>query len=281
MKLQKRTIDPKSMKRALVVICGAIVAVAAVGCGSQKAGKSCCEAQECKSECVGRVEQSSEGDVYHIQSSLPVDYDDKMEWILRYDKSDVEELRVRAQSEEKECDVLFFGSSSIRLWKTLAEDMAPLKVVNRGYGGAMMRDVHYNYHTVLEDYRPRAFVFYCDNDLAGFERDLHPTELFDLYRLLVERLQQDYKDTPIFILSIKFNNNRAAKRQQHRLFNEMMADYAAHTEGVSFVDVNTPLLKSDGSVDDSLFEADKLHVNREGYRIWTSVLKPMLIEALE
>ena len=128
---------------------------------------------------------------------------------------------------------------------------------------------------------PCAFVFYCDNDLGGFGRDLHPTELFDLYRLLVERLQRDYPERPIFILSIKFNNNRIAKIEQHRLFNAIMSDYAAHTEGVTFVDVNTPILHPDGSINDEMFESDLLHVNRKGYSIWASTLRPLLIEALQ
>ena len=238
---------------------------------------SCCGGA---TKSVGAVEQCGDAQVYHIQTTLPIDYSEDMEWVLRYDDNDVEALRQRALTEEKACDVLFFGSSSIRLWKTLEEDMAPLKVVNRGYGGAMMRDLHYNYHTVLADYAPEAFVFYCDNDLGGFPRDLHPTELFDLYRLLVERLQADYPGKPIFFLSIKFNNNRIAKLEDHRLFNAIMADYAAHTEGVEFVDVNTPILAPDGSIDDAMFEADRLHVNREGYRIWASVLRPKLLEAL-
>ena len=242
---------------------------------------SCCD-ERCNRTCqeVGAVENRDGQAVYHITSSLPVDYSDSMDWILRYDSNDVEELRQRAKREEKECDVLFFGSSSIRLWKTLAEDMEPLKVINRGYGGAMLRDIHYNYHTVLADYLPRAFVFYCDNDLGGFGHDLHPTELFDLYRLLVERLQQDYPNKPIYILSIKFNENRAMKREEHRLFNAMMADWAVHSEGVTFVDVNTPILNPDGSVNNDYFESDLLHVNREGYRVWSNVLRPMLMEAL-
>lgn len=258
------------MKRVGLLV--AMVALVLAGCCGEKCNKACSK--------VGAVENRAGQEVYHITSSLPVDYSDNMEWILRYDNNDVEELRQRAKSEEKECDVLFFGSSSIRLWKTLAEDMAPLNVVNRGYGGAMLRDIHYNYHTVLADYSPRAFAFYCDNDLGGFERDLRPTELFDLYRLLVERLQQDYPNKPIFILSIKFNEHRAARREEHRLFNAMMADWASHTEGVTFVDVNTPILNPDGSVNNDYFERDLLHVNREGYRMWSSVLRPMLMEAL-
>lgn len=30
--------------------------------------------------------------------------------------------------------ILFIGSSSIRLWKTLEEDMEPFNVIQRGYG---------------------------------------------------------------------------------------------------------------------------------------------------
>lgn len=250
-----------------------VAALLVVGCGSADRVVPAGE--------VGVVEPAGAIDLYHIKASLPVDYTENMAWILRYDTNDVQELRDRAATEDKECDVLFFGSSSIRLWRTLAEDMSPLRVVNRGYGGAMLRDIHYNYHTVLADYNPRAFVFYCDNDLGGFGHDLHPTQLFDLYRLLVERLQRDYPGREIFILSIKFNENRAAKREDHRLFNALMADYAAYAEGVTFVDVNTPILSADGSVNNDYFEDDLLHVNRKGYEVWASVLRPMLVDYLE
>ena len=249
----------------------AVFVVVLLACASCCGGKPATEPTG-----VGAMEQHEGRDVYHISASLPVDYTEDMEWVLRYDKNDVEELRQRAATEDKECDVLFFGSSSIRLWKSLQEDMAPLKVVNRGYGGAMLRDIHYNYETVLAEYRPKAFVFYCDNDLGGFDRDLKPTQLFDLYRLLVERLKADYPDCPIYILSIKFNENRVAKREDHRLFNTLMEDYAKWADGVTFVDVNSPLLRADGSVDNGYFESDLLHVNRKGYAVWTSVLKPML-----
>ncbi len=85
---------------------------------------------------------------------------------------------------------------------------------------------------------------------------------------------------PNLYLAIKFNENRVAKREDHRLFNALMADYAKWAEGVTFVDVNTPLLKPDGSVDNGYFESDLLHVNRKGYAVWTSVLKPMLCSYL-
>ena len=39
-------------------------------------------------------------------------------------------------------EFLFIGSSSIRLWDTLEEDMKPLKVINRGFGGAHTKHIN-------------------------------------------------------------------------------------------------------------------------------------------
>ena len=37
--------------------------------------------------------------------------------------------------------IVFTGSSSINFWKSLAHDMAPMNVVNRGFGGSQMAHV--------------------------------------------------------------------------------------------------------------------------------------------
>lgn len=37
--------------------------------------------------------------------------------------------------------ILFAGSSSIRLWSTLADDMAPYSVIQRGFGGSELSDL--------------------------------------------------------------------------------------------------------------------------------------------
>src|SRR5687767_6268870 len=40
----------------------------------------------------------------------------------------------------KKGGVLFIGSSTIRLWKTLAEDFPSVNVINRGFGGSEIVD---------------------------------------------------------------------------------------------------------------------------------------------
>src|SRR5258708_38817044 len=47
--------------------------------------------------------------------------------------------------------IVFVGSSSIRLWDTLQKDMAPLPVLNRGFGGAQLsHEIHFVDRTVIQ-----------------------------------------------------------------------------------------------------------------------------------
>jgi len=64
--------------------------------------------------------------------------------------------------------ILFVGSSSIRLWKTLAEDFPEWPVINRGFGGSQVADSVAFVDRIVTPYRPRQIVLYAgDNDLAA------------------------------------------------------------------------------------------------------------------
>src|SRR5215467_611994 len=65
------------------------------------------------------------------------------------------------------CQVLFVGSSSIVKWKeTLATDMAPMPVINRGFGGSHIEYVNRWFDQIVAPYHPRAIVFYAgENDI--------------------------------------------------------------------------------------------------------------------
>ncbi|MFG0259146.1 MAG: hypothetical protein ACF8LK_02245, partial [Phycisphaerales bacterium JB041] len=62
--------------------------------------------------------------------------------------------------------VLFIGSSSFRLWKTLEADMVPVPVLNRGFGGSKTGEVLAVFDRIVVPYAPSVIVYYCgDNDL--------------------------------------------------------------------------------------------------------------------
>ena len=66
-------------------------------------------------------------------------------------------------------EFLFIGSSSIRLWDTLDEDMKPLKVINRGFGGAHTKHINRHKDKIVFPYQPKAIIFFCGtNDINGW-----------------------------------------------------------------------------------------------------------------
>ena len=131
---------------------------------------------------------------------------------------------------------------------------------------------------IRDSYKPEAFVVFCDNDIAGNANDLTTGEVLDHYRILFQRLDQDYPGTPVFFLSWKYSGLRAGLRDKQRIVNHLIEEYAGISDQVTFVDVNSLLLDKDGDVNPELFENDNLHINRDGYLLWTSVLKPKLME---
>ena len=82
--------------------------------------------------------------------------------------------------------IVFVDSSSIRLWKTLAEDFADFAVVNRGFGGSRMRDSLRAVGRIVIPYRPRQVVVYAgDNDIAFGGT---PERMADAFRQFVARI---------------------------------------------------------------------------------------------
>lgn len=199
---------------------------------------------------------------------------DDLEWYRRYE-SEIQGLRDRDKEvADFHCDALFVGSSSIRMWKTLKEDFPMLNVVNRGYGGATIRDILYNYSSVFSKYQPRNIVFYCDNDISGGnnKHDITAGEWYDLYRTFFQQVHADYPDAKIYALSIKYSGNRAKIRDTQRLVNALLKEYCDQQSWLTYVDVTSTLLLPDGTPDNSLFLQDQLHITRQGYTLWTNAI---------
>src|SRR5690349_14764054 len=67
--------------------------------------------------------------------------------------------------------IIFTGSSSIAYWSSLAEDMKPLPVINRGFGGSEYTDVNHYADRIVIAYHPAAVVVYAGNlDLRAFDQ---------------------------------------------------------------------------------------------------------------
>lgn len=169
--------------------------------------------------------------------------------------------------------VLFVGSSSIRLWDTLAQDFAGTPVINRGFGGSEVRDSTWYADRIIYPYQPATVVLYAgDNDLANGRT---PEQVGQDTAVFIQRVQKHLPKTRIVIISTKPSPSRANLLDAQRLANARV-QREAQRRGAVFVDVFTPMLDAQGQPRESLFIQDRLHMNAAGYAIWKQLLTPYL-----
>src|SRR5690606_31826094 len=166
--------------------------------------------------------------------------------------------------------VVFTGSSSVRMWATLAEDFPGLPVLNRGFGGSQLRDATWYADEVAVRYAPRRIVLYAgDNDI---DAGRSPEQVRDDFRTFVARVRRDLPDVPIAWLAIKPSLARIDQLPAQQRANALVKAEAARMRDVDFIDVATPMLDADGRPRAELFLEDGLHMNRMGYERWRGVI---------
>src|SRR5262245_34536441 len=73
---------------------------------------------------------------------------------------EIAELTANDQSINKENIVLFTGSSTIRMWKSLQSDFPKYNIVNRGFGGSQTSDLLYNFDKLILPYKAKKIFIY-------------------------------------------------------------------------------------------------------------------------
>jgi lysophospholipase L1-like esterase len=178
--------------------------------------------------------------------------------------------------------IVFTGSSSIRFWATLAEDMAPLPALNRGFGGAQAHQVACYADRIVMPYQPRLVVFYAgENDLAGvfFSRRKAPAEVAAAYADFCQRVHAALPQALIFFISIKPPLARRAYWPLMQEANRLVREQSAGDARLRYIDVGPAMLDAQGRTRAELFRWDGIHLNAKGYAVWTAVVKPVLAQA--
>jgi lysophospholipase L1-like esterase len=170
--------------------------------------------------------------------------------------------------------LLFIGSSSIRLWKTLPADFPEHKVVNRGFGGSEIADSVRFAERIVFPYQPSAIVMYAGgNDInAGHS----PAQVLADFKAFVAKVRAKLPDTPVAYISIAPNPARWAQVDRVREANRLIAEFAGADPKLRFIDTFPHMLGEDGKPKPDIFSEDRLHMNAKGYELWTSILRPHL-----
>ncbi len=172
---------------------------------------------------------------------------------------------------------LFVGSSIFRLWKTLQEQMAPLPVFNRAFGGSRTDEVLAHMDRIVLPYRPRIIVYYCgSNDVNATESAAAIAARVQEFAL---RVRQALPKTTVYYVSV---NKAPQKRDRWDVVdavNQAMRDYASASTNVRYIDVNPALFDDRGEPRMEMYVADRLHLTPPAYEGFTSIIKPVLERA--
>lgn len=169
---------------------------------------------------------------------------------------------------------LFYGSSSIRLWDSLADDFKEYTPVNLGFGGSTLAACAWFFDRVMADYQPQRLVIYAgDNDLADGR---HPEEVFLFFQQLVAKTTRRFGLIPCYFISLKPSIARWHLTAQFQYTNQIIAADLKNYPNWHWIDVYSAMLNANGRPDVTYYDTDGLHLSPRGYRLWTNIVKGAL-----
>lgn len=176
--------------------------------------------------------------------------------------------------------VIFIGSSSIRFWSTLEQDMQPLGVLRHGFGGAKLADIEYYAKRLVGDFDPRAVLVFAGTNDIHPRAGKSPAELLAVYQAFVERVRAGSENVPIYYIGITPSRLRWEFWPVVQRTNELIRNYCESVPGLFYIETGPALLATDGKPDSKNYRFDGLHLSDAGYAIWTKIIRRRLIADL-
>jgi lysophospholipase L1-like esterase len=170
--------------------------------------------------------------------------------------------------------ILFIGSSTIRLWKTLAEDFPDHKIINRGFGGSEIVDSTHFADRIIIPYEPKQiFLRAGGNDIHGGRL---PEKVASDFAAFVRVVHGRLPKTEIVYIAVNPAPARWGENDKYRDLNRRIREMALEMPRVCVVDAYDISLTAEGRARPELFVDDKLHFNAEGYKVLAERVRPYL-----
>jgi hypothetical protein len=173
--------------------------------------------------------------------------------------------------------ILFIGSSIFNQWTTLKEQMAPLPVFNRAFGGSRTWEVLHYMDKIVLPYKPRIIVYYTgSNDVNAGE--LAPA-IESRTKAFVSRVHEALPGTRIYYVGINRSPDKRARWNVVDQVNGDLKALSATTPYLKYIDLNPVLFDAKGEPRGELYRPDGLHFFPPAYELFTAIIKPVLTEA--
>ncbi len=173
--------------------------------------------------------------------------------------------------EAPENHIAFYGSSSIRLWTHLEDDLSPLKTINLGFGGSSFAWCIHYFDRVFKNLEPKHLVIYVgDNDLA---QGVPPEKVLMKFRKLSNMSRERFPAIPIDFITIKPSPERKPILSHIHLTNQLIRKELLAMPKAELINVYDSMLDEKNEARPELFLEDQLHLNDAGYKVWKGVVR--------
>ena len=130
--------------------------------------------------------------------------------------------------------LLFIGSSTIRLWKTLGQDFPHHTIINRGFGGSQIADSTHFADRVIFPYQPRMIL------LRAGGNDIHagksPELVFSDFRAFVIKVREKLPNVEIAYIALSPSIARWDEKEKGEALNRMIREYTREIPGLKYID---------------------------------------------
>lgn len=186
-------------------------------------------------------------------------------------------LKADIEKPPPQASILFIGSSIFRRWEKLTEQMAPLPVFNRAFGGSQTHEILAHMDKIVLPYKPKMIVYYCgSNDINA---NVPPQSIAGNFKEFVARVHQQLPKTRIFYVTINRAPQKMDKWSQVDEANALIKTYCAKNKRLGFIDVNPALFDASGKPRMDLYLPDQLHFKEPAYTEFTAIIKPVIAKA--
>ena len=192
----------------------------------------------------------------HFLVNLNSDYENWVSNLRKFSEGFDQEIKKLILKKDKLLSkknlIVFYGSSSFRLWNNLNEDFKSYNVLNYGFGGAFIEDCIRYFDRLFSNINPIAFVLYVGgNDLS---LEYSNRKINSLFKILLTKIKSQFPNTKIICVSIKPSYHRIEKFKN------------------SYVDIFKLFLNKDEKIIKSYFVKDNLHLSKKGYEVWKKAI---------
>ena len=148
------------------------------------------------------------------------------------------------------------------------------KCINRGISGDFSFGVLARLDEALKNKPKKIILMIGINDIS---RNIPNDMIIANYKAFVNRVKTVSPKTKIYLQSVLLTNNTFRKfvdknEESIKILNAAMMDLSKNTEGVTFIDLYSKFLDSEGRLDKK-YTNDGLHLLGEGYILWAKILK--------